>query len=111
LKAEELVFYTISAVTQVVKTVANTRRRGAPYQNLLLYGPPGTGKSMFAERLAKAVGMDYAMLSGGDVVPLGKQASAVGLFSQEHYIFPIPRTAGGLGFRVGARYCFKTFYS
>jgi hypothetical protein len=29
---------------------------------------------MVAERLAKAVGLDYAVMSGGDVVPLGKHA-------------------------------------
>ena len=60
----------------------NTKSRGAPFRNLLLYGLPGTGKTMVAERLAKSVGMDYAMMSGGDVVPLGKTA-----VSELHHLF------------------------
>jgi len=38
----------------------------------MFYGPPGTGKTLFAKRLAEHSGMDYALLSGGDVAPLGR---------------------------------------
>jgi ATPase family AAA domain-containing protein 3A/B len=46
----------------------------APYRHVLLHGPPGTGKTLIARRLAKVSHMDYAILSGGDVAPLGEDA-------------------------------------
>ena len=36
--------------------------------------PAGTGKSMAAKRLARTAGLDYAIMSGGDVAPLGGKA-------------------------------------
>ena len=38
---------------------------------VLLHGPPGTGKTLVAKRLAKASRLEYALMSGGDVGPLG----------------------------------------
>ena len=35
---------------------------------MLFYGPPGTGKTMVAQRLARHCGLEYAIMSGGDVV-------------------------------------------
>jgi ATPase family AAA domain-containing protein 3A/B len=61
-------------MTAIATATANATKRRAPFRNLLLHGTPGTGKTMVAERLAKAVGLDYAVMSGGDVVPLGKNA-------------------------------------
>lgn len=50
----------------------NTKLNGGMYRNLLFYGPPGTGKTMFAKKLAAHSGMDYAILTGGDVAPMGR---------------------------------------
>ncbi|TMW61637.1 hypothetical protein Poli38472_010700 [Pythium oligandrum] len=61
-------------VHEIAKSVRNAILHSAPYRHLLLYGPPGTGKTMVAKRLARASGMDYAILSGGDVGPLGSDA-------------------------------------
>ena len=33
---------------------------------------PGTGKTMFAKKLAMHSGMDYAIMTGGDVAPMGR---------------------------------------
>lgn len=59
-------------MSNLARTTANTKANGAPYRHMLLYGPPGTGKTMFAKNLAQASGMDYAILTGGDVAPLGR---------------------------------------
>lgn len=61
-------------VSKLAVSVKNARSNGAPYRHMLLYGPPGTGKTMVAKRLARSSGMDYAILSGGDVGPLGRDA-------------------------------------
>ncbi len=45
-------------------------------------GPPGTGKTLAAKRLARTSGMDYAIMSGGDVAPLGG-----GAVTQLHAMF------------------------
>lgn len=37
-------------------------------------GPPGTGKTLFARNLAHHSGLDYAVLTGGDIAPLGRDA-------------------------------------
>ncbi|CAF4753242.1 unnamed protein product [Pieris macdunnoughi] len=54
----------------------NTRRNRGLYTNLLMYGPPGTGKTLFSKKLAKHSGMEYAIMTGGDVAPMGKDAVA-----------------------------------
>mmetsp|Transcript_51567 Transcript_51567/g.122659 ORF Transcript_51567/g.122659 Transcript_51567/m.122659 type:complete len:555 (-) Transcript_51567:67-1731(-) len=55
-------------------SLVNARKNGTPYRHLLLHGPPGTGKTLFARTLSKQSGLDYAIMSGGDVGPLGKDA-------------------------------------
>mmetsp|Transcript_34662 Transcript_34662/g.55435 ORF Transcript_34662/g.55435 Transcript_34662/m.55435 type:complete len:592 (+) Transcript_34662:136-1911(+) len=66
----------------------NTKRNGAPYRNMMLYGPPGTGKTMFAKQLAQSSGMDYAIMTGGDVAPLGRDA-----VTEMHKIFDWANTS------------------
>jgi hypothetical protein len=61
-------------VIQLALTTRNTKKSNAPYRHVLLHGPPGTGKTMIARKLAECSGMDYAILSGGDVGPLGEEA-------------------------------------
>ncbi|KAI8103164.1 hypothetical protein M9434_005947 [Picochlorum sp. BPE23] len=57
-------------VRALAAVTSNTKRHGAPFRHMLFYGPPGTGKTMAAKRLARTSGLDYAILSGGDVAPL-----------------------------------------
>ncbi|PNW84441.1 hypothetical protein CHLRE_03g144967v5 [Chlamydomonas reinhardtii] len=61
-------------VRQVAASAANTKAHGAPFRHMLFYGPPGTGKTMVAKRMARTSGMDYAIMSGGDVAPLEGKA-------------------------------------
>ncbi|KJH50907.1 ATPase, AAA family [Dictyocaulus viviparus] len=53
-------------------TTANTRRNKGLFRNVLFFGPPGTGKTLFAKRLAQYSGLDYAILTGGDIAPMGR---------------------------------------
>lgn len=50
----------------------NAQQNGTPFRHLLLHGPPGTGKTLFARTLARQSGLDYAVMSGGDLGPLGR---------------------------------------
>jgi ATPase family AAA domain-containing protein 3A/B len=45
------------------------------YQLHISYaGPPGTGKTLFAKGLARHSGLEYAIMTGGDIAPLGRDA-------------------------------------
>lgn len=61
-------------IQQLASATANTKLHQAPFRNMLFYGPPGTGKTMAARELARKSGLDYALMTGGDVAPLGPQA-------------------------------------
>lgn len=61
-------------LTWTTNSLINARVNGTPYRHLLLHGPPGTGKTLFARTLARQSGLDYAIMSGGDVGPLGQDA-------------------------------------
>ncbi|KAF8379010.1 hypothetical protein HHK36_028437 [Tetracentron sinense] len=61
-------------IEQLAGATANTKSHQAPFRNMLFYGPPGTGKTMAAREMARKSGLDYALMTGGDVAPLGPQA-------------------------------------
>merc|ERR1719389_1135009 len=55
-------------------SLMQAKANGTPYRHLLVHGSPGTGKTLFARTLSRQSGLDYAIMSGGDVGPLGKDA-------------------------------------
>ena len=59
---------------KIALSTSNTKKNRAPFRHLLLHGPPGTGKTLFARNLAQHSGLDYAILTGGDIAPLGRDA-------------------------------------
>lgn len=67
---------------RVAESSSNTKANRAPFRHLLLHGPPGTGKTLFAKGLARHSGLDYAIITGGDVAPLGREG-----VSEMHKLF------------------------
>ena len=61
-------------IREISYAVVNTRKHYAPNKNLLFWGPPGTGKTLFAKKLAMKSGLEYAVMTGSDVAPLGTHA-------------------------------------
>lgn len=61
-------------VLGLARATRNAKANHAPLRHALFYGPPGTGKTMAAQRLARSVGLDYAVMAGGDVAPLAAEA-------------------------------------
>ncbi|GCB77681.1 hypothetical protein scyTo_0020020, partial [Scyliorhinus torazame] len=59
-------------VRDIAIATRNTKSNKGLYRNILMYGPPGTGKTLFAKKLAVHSGMDYAIMTGGDVAPMGR---------------------------------------
>ena len=73
---------------RVAETASNTKKHGAVFRHCLFHGPPGTGKTLFAKKLAAHAGMDYAIASGGDVAPLGRDA-----VTEMHKLFDWAKTS------------------
>merc|ERR1719343_73902 len=61
-------------VMRLADATRSAKRRRMPLQHAMFYGPPGTGKTMVAQRFAEYSGLEYAIMSGGDVAPLEEQA-------------------------------------
>uniref|UniRef100_A0A915LZL0 AAA+ ATPase domain-containing protein n=2 Tax=Meloidogyne TaxID=189290 RepID=A0A915LZL0_MELJA len=77
-----------SQLRDVAITTSNTKRNYGLFRNVLLHGPPGTGKTMFAKSLARHSGLDYAIMTGGDVAPMGRDG-----VSAIHKIFDWAQTS------------------
>ena len=61
-------------IREISYAVLNRRQHFAPCKNMMFYGPPGTGKTLFAKKLAMQSGLEYAVMVGSDIAPLGKDA-------------------------------------
>lgn len=61
-------------IMRLANATQQAKRRKMPLQHVMFYGPPGTGKTMVAQRFAEYSGLEYAIMSGGDVAPLEEQA-------------------------------------
>eukprot|EP00746_Dinoflagellata_sp_MGD_P008558 gnl/MRDRNA2_/MRDRNA2_117148_c0_seq1.p1 gnl/MRDRNA2_/MRDRNA2_117148_c0~~gnl/MRDRNA2_/MRDRNA2_117148_c0_seq1.p1 ORF type:complete len:642 (+),score=158.78 gnl/MRDRNA2_/MRDRNA2_117148_c0_seq1:93-2018(+) len=61
-------------IMRLAKATQQAKKRRMPLQHVMFYGPPGTGKTMVAQRFAEYSGLEYAIMSGGDVAPLEEQA-------------------------------------
>jgi ATPase family AAA domain-containing protein 3A/B len=59
---------------EISYAVLNRKKHFAPAKNLMFYGPPGTGKTLFAKKLAMKSGLEYAIMVGSDIAPLGPLA-------------------------------------
>jgi ATPase family AAA domain-containing protein 3A/B len=62
------------SLLRIAAQANGARASKTPFRHCLFVGPPGTGKTLFAKKLAAHARMDYAVMSGGDVAPLGRDA-------------------------------------
>ncbi|CAF4360723.1 unnamed protein product, partial [Rotaria sp. Silwood2] len=78
-----------SRLREIAIATRFTKRNYGLFRNLLMHGPPGTGKTLFAKKLAAHSGLDYAIMTGGDVAPLGREA-----VTAIHKVFDWSQTSG-----------------
>ena len=80
---------------QLAVSTRHAKKNRAPFRHVLLHGPPGTGKTLAAKKLAAASGLEYALMSGGDVAPLGADG-----VTAIHALFKWANTSDGPGVLV-----------
>jgi ATPase family AAA domain-containing protein 3A/B len=61
-------------ILTLATAASKSRENDAPHRHILFFGKPGTGKTLVARKLSQCIGMEYAIMSGGDVGPLGVDA-------------------------------------
>jgi ATPase family AAA domain-containing protein 3A/B len=61
-------------IREISHAVLNRKKHYAPSKNMMFCGPPGTGKTLFAKKLAMKSGLEYAVMVGSDIAPLGPTA-------------------------------------
>jgi len=59
---------------EISYAILNRKKHYAPAKNMMFYGPPGTGKTLFAKKLAMESGLEYSVMVGSDIAPLGSNA-------------------------------------
>jgi hypothetical protein len=64
-------------IDDLTTAIQNIRNNDGFFQNIILYGPGGTGKTMICEKMAKDAGMNYVMMSGGDLAQYIKRGEHV----------------------------------
>ncbi|MCH9634646.1 MAG: ATP-dependent zinc metalloprotease FtsH [Chlamydiae bacterium] len=65
------------SIDDVISATKYIKRNGGFYQNMILYGPGGTGKTMISKYIARNSGMNYMMMSGGDLAQYIKRGEHV----------------------------------
>lgn len=68
---------TQTRIDDLTKATYNIKQHGGYMQNLLLYGPGGTGKTMISKYIATHSGMNYVMMSGGDLAQYIKRGEHI----------------------------------
>ena len=61
---------------EISYAILNRKKHYAPAKNMMFYGPPVTGKTLFAKKLAMESGLEYSVMVGSDIAPLGSNAVA-----------------------------------